>query len=50
MSSHKAKALKKVVGERILPGHKKKKTEISHERDGRGVVVSYKPTNYLRKK
>jgi hypothetical protein len=38
------------LGERVMPGHKRRKTEISHQRDNRGVEVSYKATNYLRSK
>lgn len=48
----KSKALHKAkeeIGERIMPGHKRRKTMVSHEIDDHGVVVSYKPTNYLRK-
>lgn len=37
------------IGERILPGHKRRKTMVSHDKDDRGTVVSFKKTNYLSK-
>jgi hypothetical protein len=46
MATARSKALK---GERILPGHTRRKTEISHTKDEHGTVVSYRPTNYKRK-
>jgi NADH pyrophosphatase NudC (nudix superfamily) len=35
---------------KIMPGHKRRKTKVTRKRDSRGVVVSYKKVNYLRKK
>lgn len=40
----------KIAKKMVLPGYKRKKHDVIHEKDDRGVVVSYKPTNYIRKK
>ena len=42
-------AKKMSLGERVMPGYKRKKTEITHEKDEHGTVVSFKGTNYIRK-
>ena len=48
--SEKKKSVAEKMGTRVMPGYKRKKNEITHERDDHGVVVSFKKANYLHKK
>lgn len=36
------------LGTRIMPGHKRRKTSVTHERDSGGVTVFFKRANYNR--